>query len=249
MHEWRRSDCQGNPAFHHMGALMDPAEWNVNSIGTVPASVEIKLVDFPDAGYFTTNEPEQGEIWIRGESVATSYFNNEEESKEAFEGGWFKTGDIGEWDKNGHLKIIDRKKNLVKTSNGEYIALEKLESVYRACPLVANICVYADRNRTKPVALIVPVEGPLRRLAAEAGVDGELEELVHNDRVRVAVLRDLIAVGRRGGLAGIELVEGVVLTEEEWTPQNNLVTSAHKLNRRGILEKYREEVDRAYRAV
>ncbi|CAZ85687.1 unnamed protein product [Tuber melanosporum] len=232
-----------------MGALMDPAEWNVNSIGTVPASVEIKLVDFPDAGYFTTNEPEQGEIWIRGESVATSYFNNEEESKEAFEGGWFKTGDIGEWDKNGHLKIIDRKKNLVKTSNGEYIALEKLESVYRACPLVANICVYADRNRTKPVALIVPVEGPLRRLAAEAGVDGELEELVHNDRVRVAVLRDLIAVGRRGGLAGIELVEGVVLTEEEWTPQNNLVTSAHKLNRRGILEKYREEVDRAYRAV
>lgn len=109
-----------------MGALMDPAEWNINSLGTVPASVEIKLVDFPDAGYFTTNEPEQGEIWIRGDAVATSYFNNEAESKEAFEDGWFKTGDIGEWDKNGHLKIIDRKKNLVKTSNGEYIALEKV---------------------------------------------------------------------------------------------------------------------------
>ncbi|CUS13153.1 unnamed protein product [Tuber aestivum] len=231
-----------------MGALMDPAEWNVNSLGTVPASVEIKLVDFPDAGYFTINEPEQGEIWIRGESVATSYFNNEEESKEAFEDGWFKTGDIGEWDKNGHLKIIDRKKNLVKTSNGEYIALEKLESVYRACPLVANICVYADKNKTKPVALIVPVEGPLKKLAAEAGVEGELEGLVHDDKVRAAVLRELIAAGRKGGLAGIELVEGVVLTEEEWTPQNNLVTSAHKLNRRSILEKYKKEVDRAYGA-
>ncbi|PWW72741.1 acetyl-CoA synthetase-like protein [Tuber magnatum] len=231
-----------------MGALMDPAEWNVNSLGTIPASVEIKLIDFPDAGYFTANEPEQGEIWIRGESVATSYFKNEEESKEAFEDGWFKTGDIGEWDKNGHLKIIDRKKNLVKTSNGEYIALEKLESVYRACPLVANICVYADKNKTKPVALIVPVEGALKKLAAEAGVEGELEELVHDDRVRVAVLRELIAAGRKGGLAGIELVEGVVLTEEEWTPQNNLVTSAQKLNRRGILEKYKKEVDRAYGA-
>ena len=109
-----------------MGALMDPAEWNINSLGTVPTSVEIKFVDFPDAGYFTTNEPEQGEIWIRGDAVATSYFKNEAESKEAFEDGWFKTGDIGEWDKNGHLKIIDRKKNLVKTSNGEYIALEKV---------------------------------------------------------------------------------------------------------------------------
>jgi len=231
-----------------MGALMDPAEWNINSLGTVPASVEIKLVDFPDAGYFTTNEPEQGEIWIRGDAVATSYFNNEAESKEAFEDGWFKTGDIGEWDKNGHLKIIDRKKNLVKTSNGEYIALEKLESIYRACPLVANICVYADQNKTKPVALIVPVEGSLKKLAAEAGVEGGLEELVHNDKVRAAVLRELIAAGRQGGLAGIELIEGVVLTEEEWTPQNNLVTSAQKLNRRGILEKYKKEVDRAYGA-
>lgn len=231
-----------------MGALMDPAEWNINSIGTVPASVEIKLVDFPDAGYFTINEPEQGEIWIRGDPVAVSYFNDEAESKEAFEDGWFKTGDIGEWDKNGHLKIIDRKKNLVKTSNGEYIALEKLESVYRACPLVANICVYADQHKTKPIALIVPVEGPLKKLAAQAGVEGGLEKLVHDDKVRAAVLRELIAAGRQGGLAGIELIEGVVLTEEEWTPQNNLVTSAHKLNRRGILEKYKKEVDRAYGA-
>lgn len=110
-----------------MGALTDPLSWTDEALGGCPASIEIKLVDFEDAGYFSTNEPPQGEIWIRGGSVTEGYLDNEQENKEAFtEDGWFKTGDIGEFDKDGNLKIIDRKKNLVKTLNGEYIALEKV---------------------------------------------------------------------------------------------------------------------------
>jgi long-chain acyl-CoA synthetase len=110
-----------------MGALCDPGEWTADAVGTIPASVEIKLVDFPDAGYYSSSNPPQGEVWIRGDTVLAGYWNNEKETKEAITpDGWFKTGDIGEWDKNGHLKIIDRKKNLVKTLNGEYIALEKV---------------------------------------------------------------------------------------------------------------------------
>lgn len=114
-----------------MGALMDPCHWTIGALGDLPSSIEIKLVDFPDAGYFAANKPQQGEIWIRGDPIATSYFENEEETKEAFtRDGWFKTGDIGEWDHNGHLKMIDRKKNLVKTLNGEYIALEKVSLLF-----------------------------------------------------------------------------------------------------------------------
>lgn len=110
-----------------MGALMDPAHWTDNALGDLPSCIETKLVDFPDAGYYAANDPPQGEIWIRGDSVTAGYFENEGETKEAITSdGWFKTGDIGEWDRNGHLKIIDRKKNLVKTLNGEYIALEKV---------------------------------------------------------------------------------------------------------------------------
>ena len=84
--------------------------------------------DFPDAGYYSTNKPHpQGEIWIRGESVPDGYYQNKTETANGMvSGGWFKTGDIGEWVANGHMKIIDRKKNLVKTLNGEYIALEKV---------------------------------------------------------------------------------------------------------------------------
>ncbi|KAL2159410.1 hypothetical protein VTH06DRAFT_2414 [Thermothelomyces fergusii] len=232
-----------------MGTLQSPLEWTSESIGAMTASVEAKLVDFPDAGYFATNKPNpQGEIWLRGPTVLTGYYDNDKETAEALTpDGWFKTGDIGEWDQNGHLKIIDRKKNLVKTLNGEYIALEKLESIYRSAPVVANICVYADISKAKPIAIIVPAEPALKKLAASIGVQGEtLESLVHDKKLQGAVLRELQNAGRAGGLTGIEIIEGVVLVEDEWTPQSGLVTAAQKLNRRGILDKYRKEVTEAY---
>ncbi|KAL1861425.1 hypothetical protein VTK73DRAFT_7117 [Phialemonium thermophilum] len=232
-----------------MGTLQNPLEWTCDTIGAMPASVEAKLVDFPDAGYFATNKPHpQGEIWLRGPSVMDGYYQNEAETREALTAdGWFKTGDIGEFDRNGHLRIIDRKKNLIKTLNGEYIALEKLESIYRSAHVVANICVYADPAQSKPVAIIVPAEPALKKLASSVGVEGHsLEELVHNKKVQAAVLSELQTVGRNSGLTGIEIIEGVVVSDEEWTPQNQLVTAAQKLNRKTIVNKYRKEIDAAY---
>ncbi|KAI8624536.1 AMP-binding enzyme [Xylariaceae sp. FL1651] len=231
-----------------MGALMNPSEWSSETIGAMPASIEVKLVDFPDAGYHATNKPNpQGEIWIRGPSVLDEYYQNEKETKENLADGWFKSGDIGEWDANGHLKIIDRKKNLVKTLNGEYIALEKLESIYRSANVVGNICVYADHNKAKPIAIIVPAEPALKKMASDNSIPGNsLEELVHNKKLKSLVLKELQSAGRAGGLSGIEIIEGVALSDEEWTPQNGLVTAAQKLNRKGILNKYKDQVDEAY---
>lgn len=231
-----------------MGALMDPMHWTDNALGDIPSSLEIKLVDFPDAGYYAKNKPPQGEIWLRGASVIDSYYENEKETQEAITSdGWFKTGDIGEWDKNGHLRLIDRKKNLVKTLNGEYIALEKLESIYRAATIVANICVYAATDKLKPVAIIVPAEPALKKLAKENGVEGNgLEDLVHSEKLNRIILKELQNAGRQGGLNGIEIIEGVVLADEEWTAANGLITAAQKINRKGILSKYQKEVDKAY---
>lgn len=126
-----------------MGALTDPMAWTDSALGTLPASIEMKLVDFPDAGYYSKNDPPQGEVWIRGDSVVEAYYENEKETQEAMTSdGWFKTGDIGEFDHDGHVKIIDRKKNLVKTQNGEYIALEKvrLSSSHSQSWLVLMFC-------------------------------------------------------------------------------------------------------------
>lgn len=204
-----------------MGALNDPLAWNPEALGEIPASVEIKLVDFPDAGYLTANNPPQGEIFIRGGSVTSGYYQNEEETKGAFsDDGWFMTGDIGEFDARGHLKIIDRKKNLVKTLTGEYIALEKLESVYRSTPVVGNICAYAAEDQSKPIAIIVPAEPALKKLAEENGIAGDFEALVHNEKLKSIVLQRLQSSGQAAGLKGIEIVSGVVMSDEEWTPQN-----------------------------
>ncbi|KAJ5327894.1 hypothetical protein N7541_009001 [Penicillium brevicompactum] len=231
-----------------MGALNDPMAWNPNALGDIPASVEIKLVDFPDAGYLTKNTPPQGEIFIRGGSVTSGYYDNEEETKASLtEDGWFMTGDIGEFDSNGHLNIIDRKKNLVKTLNGEYIALEKLESVYRSSPVVGNICVYAAEDQDKPIAVIVPVEAALKKAASENGIEGDsLETLVHNEKLNKIILQQLQAAGRAGGLKGIEIINGVVLSDEEWTPQNGFMTAAQKLQRKKILNHYQAEINKAY---
>jgi long-chain acyl-CoA synthetase len=205
-----------------MGALQEPTAWDPNTHGDIPGSIEVKLVDFPEAGYFSTNNPPQGEIWIRGDPVTEGYWENEKETKDAITSdGWFKTGDIGEFNSKGHLSIIDRKKNLVKTLSGEYIALEKLESIYRASTLVANICVYAAQDKAKPIAIIVPVELALQKLASANGITGEsVEELIHDEKLNGLVLKELLKAGREGGLAGIEMIDGVVLAEEEWNPQN-----------------------------
>lgn len=205
-----------------MGALCDPLALTFDAHGDIPTSIEQKLVDFPEAGYFTTNDPPQGELLIRGDPVTTAYYDNEEETKLAIrEGGWFMTGDIAEFDKNGHIRIIDRKKNLVKTLNGEYIALEKLESIYRASPLVANICVFAAADQSRPIAIIVPAEPALMRLAKDNEISGSgLEDVIDNPKIRNLVLSELQKAGRQGRLAAFEIIEGVVLDRDEWTPQN-----------------------------
>lgn len=231
-----------------MGALTSPYRWNDKGAGDIPASIEVKLVDFPEAGYLSSSTPPQGEVWLRGHSVTSGYFQNEEETARAFKDGWFKTGDIGEFDSNGHLRIIDRIKNLVKTQNGEYIALEKLESIYRTAPVVFSICVFASVDESRPVALIVPAEPALEALAKANGIPipANLLELRDDPKVQALVLKEVLAAGKRGGLAGVEMLAGIVIVHEEWTPQTGFLTSAMKLQRRKIAEHYRKDIDRAY---
>jgi long-chain acyl-CoA synthetase len=98
-----------------------------------------------------------------------------------------------------------------------------LESLYRTCNLVQNILVYADQQKTKPVAIVLPAEPALKAFAEKKGhgkKDDDLEDLVHNRKLEADVLQELLAAGKRGGLGGIELIAGVVLVPEEWTPQN-----------------------------
>lgn len=125
-----------------------------------------------------------------------------------------------------------------------------MESIYRTSHFVANICVYADSNKTNPVAIVVPNEQHLREVGENKGVinvrDGHWEDICNNPKVQRLIFNDLIDTAKKRGLRGIEILDGVVLSPEEFTPENGLVTSAQKLQRRLIKEKFDKEIDETY---
>lgn len=229
-------------------AVSEPEHIELGTAGNLTGSITAKLVDVEELNYYAKNG--QGEIWLKGASVMSEYYRNPEETANALtEDGWFKTGDIGEWSPTGQLKIIDRKKNLVKTLNGEYIALEKLESIYRSNKYVQNICVYADQNQVKPVGIIVPIVPEVKKLGVKLGImqpNDELDSFIHDTRLRNAVLADMLKTGKSQGLSGIELLQGIAIFGDEWTPENGFVTSAQKLKRKDILNEVMDDVNSIY---
>ncbi|KAG9090166.1 long-chain fatty acid-CoA ligase [Ceratobasidium sp. 370] len=233
-----------------MCAILPPEYMSYGPVGVPVPSIEIKLLDHPEAGYFSTNDTPQGEVLIRGPSVTKGYFKRDDlnSDKEIFAGdGWFRTGDVGQWNKDGTLSIIDRIKNLVKLQSGEYIALERLESTYKSCALVGNICVHAVPDAKQPMALIYPHESNLRHYLASANLPGvnssaDLATLCHTKAVADAVLKECNAVGKKAGFKPLEILEAVVLTPDEWTPESELVTAAQKIQRKKIAQRYDKEI-------
>lgn len=113
-----------------------------------------------------------------------------------------------------------------------------------------NICVYADESRVKPVGIVVPNPGPLSKFAVKLRImkKGEdIENYIHEKALRNAVFKEMIATAKSQGLVGIELLCGIVFFDEEWTPENGLVTSAQKLKRREILAAVKSEVEMVYK--
>ncbi|KAF9529910.1 long-chain-fatty-acid-CoA-ligase [Crepidotus variabilis] len=235
-----------------MCAILPPELMQYGSVGLPVPSIEIKLLDVPDAGYSATGEVQQGEVCIRGPSVTQGYYKrpdlNEDESIFTKD-GWLRTGDIGQWNKDGTISLIDRLKNLIKLASGEYIALERLESIYKACNLISNLCVHASQEAQQPMAIIFPHESHLRSFLSQKGIDSSrsLEELCGDPAVAEIVKKEAIAVGKKNGFKPAELLQAVVLTHEEWTPENGLVTAAQKIQRAKIAKTFRPQIDAVYK--
>ena len=212
-----------------MACILNPAWHNIGAVGGPVPAAEIKLVDVKESGYFSTNNPPQGEIWVRGPAIFHGYYKRPDLQDEAFApGGWFKTGDVGQWNKDGTISIIDRLKNLIKLQGGEYIAIEYLESIYKSCPLVANGAVVANSEHNSPMMVVVAHPQNLPAFAKKngLGLGEDLEQLCKDEKVVEAALKELNAVGRKQGLKGMELLEAIVLTEDEWTPESGFLTAA-----------------------
>jgi len=239
--------------------VLTPEQFQYGSAGVPMPSMEIKLVDVKEAGYLTSGTPQRGEVWLRGASVTQGYFKRDDLNNDESiftKDGWFRTGDVGEWNPNGTLKLIDRIKNLVKLQGGEYIALERLEAIYKSCNLVGNICVHVVPDANQPMALIFPHEANLRHYLATTpppgftgdAKDADLHALCANKAVAGAVLKECNAIAKRESFKSIEILETIVLTPDEWTPESGLVTAAQKLQRKVITSKYKAEIEAAYKA-
>ncbi|KNE70505.1 hypothetical protein AMAG_14629 [Allomyces macrogynus ATCC 38327] len=219
-------------------------------VGVPIASCEVKLVDVAEMGYFAKEN--RGEICIRGYNVFKGYWKDVEKTKETIdEDGWLHTGDIGTIDARGCIAIIDRKKALLKLSQGEYVAPEKIENTYALCPLVLQMFVHGDSLQSELVAMMVPEpEAFLAFVKAELGFStataADISKLCKDPKVVAAVLHELTVVGKEQKLRGFEFVKALHLDPAPWSVESGILTPSFKLKRPQAAQKYRATIDAMY---
>lgn len=215
--------------------VITAGQLNDNRIGTAGKpirNVEVRIA--PD-----------GEIETRGPHVMRGYWNKPEETRAVFtEDGWFKTGDIGSLDGDGYLTITDRKKELLKTSGGKYIAPQPIEQLIKSSRFVNQVVVIGN-GRKFPAALIVPDWEQLESYAELKGL--ELKTRAEFCRhLRIIDLFERQIAARTQNLAQFEKIKRIALLDHELTVEGGELTPTLKVKRRVIDEKYRDVIDRIY---
>ena len=225
-----------------------PGDPVIGHVGGPNAATEIKLADVPEMGYTNLDKPcPRGEICLRGPQRFKEYYKDPENTRETIdEEGWLHTGDIGMWLPGQRLKIIDRKKNIFKLSQGEYVAPEKIENVYQRSALVAQNFVHGDSLRSMLVGIVVPDPETLVPWARERGIVGDLPTLCRSAEVRAGVLKSMREEGRVAKLKGFEQVADVRLTPELFSVEAGTMTPTFKLKRPQLRDAYRAEIDEMY---
>uniref|UniRef100_A0A0N4Z7T8 long-chain-fatty-acid--CoA ligase n=1 Tax=Parastrongyloides trichosuri TaxID=131310 RepID=A0A0N4Z7T8_PARTI len=230
--------------------LADIHDLSTGSVGPPLTCCEIMLREWSDANYSPTNDPPQGEILIHGSNVCNGYYQNPEKTKEDFilinGKRYFCTGDIGEVRSDGSIKIIDRKKDLIKLSHGEYISLGRIETTLLTNPNIDNICVYGNSHADYLIALIVPNEKNITKLAEENEIVGKSFKEICVDKTVINALLKEIQNSVKGKLSRVETPAKLYLCEEPWTPASGLLTEALKLKRKVIENHYKDEIAALY---
>uniref|UniRef100_A0A8C5EK18 Long-chain-fatty-acid--CoA ligase n=1 Tax=Gouania willdenowi TaxID=441366 RepID=A0A8C5EK18_GOUWI len=222
-----------------------PGDWSAGHVGPPLPCNYIKLVDVAEMNYLAANG--EGEVCVKGPNVFHGYLKDPEKTAEAIDqDGWLHTGDIGKWLPNGTLKLIDRKKHIFKLAQGEYIAPEKIETVYNRSDPVAQIFVHGDSLQAFLVAVVVPDPDFLPIWAKKKGFEGSYSELCSNQDVKKAILEDILNLGKGAGLKSFEQVRDITLITEMFSVQNGLLTPTLKAKRTEIYKRFKEQLDQLY---
>lgn len=208
-----------------------PFNYKFGSVGRPIGDVEIKIA-------------EDGEVLIRSHKVMKEYYKNPEATAEAIKDGWFYTGDIGEILQGGDLKITDRKKDLIKTAGGKYVAPQKLEGLMKLHPLITQALICGDQK--KYIVALVTLDPVLLKSLAQARGDSfkEWTELVSRPWVQDLV-REHIAK-TNADLASYETIKRFLILPTEFTVEGGELSPSLKLKRKYLTQKYQAEIDSLY---
>ena len=210
----------------------DPYRVKVGTVGRAFPGCEVKLLD-------------DGEVVCKGGNVFLGYLKEDEKTREALDDdGWLHSGDIGEMDDEGYLRIVDRKKELIITAGGKNISPANIESALKSFPLIGQAAVIGDK-RPFISALIVLDPEVAPAWAKQRGIEaGSLAELAENAEVCAEIERNVKEANQR--FSNVEQVKKFTILTEEWLPDSEELTPTMKLKRRGINEKYADEIESIY---
>lgn len=184
-----------------------------------------------------------GEIICRGGNVFRGYYKAPEKTAETVIDGWLYTGDIGVFDDDGFVKIVDRKKELIITAGGKNISPANLELELKSIPLIGQACAIGDGRKFVSALLVLdPEYAPI--WAKAHGIDGTLAELAEDLRVVAEVSEGVRQVNAR--FASVEHIRRFHLIGEEWLPDSDVLTPTSKLKRRGVHARYADEIESMY---
>ncbi|KAL3513618.1 hypothetical protein ACH5RR_026335 [Cinchona calisaya] len=235
------------------GTFSEEDDTSVGRVGAPLPCSYIKLIDWPEGGYLTSDSSmPRGEIIIGGPNVTVGYFKNEEKTREVYkvdEKGmrWFYTGDIGQFHADGCLEIIDRKKDIVKLQHGEYVSLGKVEAAVIVSPYIDNIMVHADPFHSYCVALVVASQATIEDWASKKGIKyADFSDLCQKEETVKEVHNSLIKAAKAARLEKFEIPAKIKLLSEPWTPESGLVTAALKIKRESIRKAFSEDLAKLY---
>ncbi|AEO71708.1 1fc29370-47f6-49f7-aee7-fb901bdb7b72 [Thermothielavioides terrestris] len=242
-----------------VGTVQLPGDFTTGNIGPPCPSVELCIESVPDYEYTVEDKPNpRGELLMRGPVIFKEYFRNPEETAKAIEpDGWFHTGDIVEVDSMGRFKIIDRKKNVLKLAQGEYISPERIENVYMGSTnLIAMAFVHGDPKESTLVGIFgvepaqfAPYASKILKKPVPADDREALREAANDPRVKGAFLKLLDQIGTKHKFNSFEKVKNCYLDVEPFTIENELLTPTLKLKRPQTARAFRKEIDRMYEEI
>jgi long-chain acyl-CoA synthetase len=208
-----------------------PDRFRFGTVGPALPNIEVRVAD-------------DGEILLRGPTVFAGYFKNEQSTREALaEDGWLRTGDVGELDEDGFLKVTDRKRDIIVTAGGKNLSPQNIENELKSSPYVSQALVIGDR-RPYVSALITLDEEEIGKWAEGRGLNGDVAGLAGRDEVRELIQGIVDEVN--AGLAHFEQVRAFAILPRDFLAEENEVTPTLKLRRRIVEEHFAEEIEALY---